>query len=113
MSKDFEEIIEKYRKRIRSDRTIEEVIEGLHSEGLTITDSMKAVRILYDINLGEAKRLVTAHPIWSSVVRANEPFHDELEKYAASWSVDSLNATNASDAENNEWERWKEEKKQK
>lgn len=102
MGKKFEKIIEKYRKRIRSDWTIEEVINGLHSEGLTITDSMKALRILYGINLGEAKTLVTAHPIWSSVVRANEPFHDALERYAASWSVDSLNATNATGAENNE-----------
>jgi hypothetical protein len=102
VGKNFEEIIEKYRRRIHSDGSIEEVIDGLHSEGLSITDAMKAVRILYGINLGEAKRLVTAHPIWSSVVRANEPLHDALEKYAASWSDDGLNATNTTDAENHE-----------
>jgi hypothetical protein len=56
---------------------------------------MKALRILYGINLGEAKTLVTAHPIWSSVVHANEPLHEALEKYAASWSNAGSNATDA------------------
>lgn len=88
MSKKFDEVLEEYRQRIDQGERIEDVIDGLHKYGLTITELMKAIRVLYKIRLADAKKIVTAHPVWSSVVRANEPFHAELEKFAATWSND-------------------------
>jgi hypothetical protein len=82
MDKKFDAFIEEYRQRIHNDESIEDVIAHLHMEGLTITDSMKALRLLYTIPLGEAKKLVAAHPVWLSVVQVNEPFHVELEPIA-------------------------------
>src|SRR6266436_4404393 len=46
MSKSFEQILEEQQRRVAQDEPIEHVIASLHAEGLTITDSMKAVRSL-------------------------------------------------------------------
>lgn len=78
MNSNFEAAIAPYRKRVRNDEPVEQMIVALHDDGFTITDSMKAVRALYGISLGESKQLVTGHPIWYQVVKANEPFHEEL-----------------------------------
>ena len=82
MDKNFDAVIEEYLHHVHKDESIEDVIAHLHMEGLTITDSMKVLRLLYGIRLGEAKKLVAAHPVWLSVVQANEPFHAELEHIA-------------------------------
>ncbi len=81
MSKSFEQIVQEYQVRVTQDISVEEVIQGLHDEGLTIIQSIKAVRTLYTIGLGEAKVIVAAHPVWTLLVRANEPFQEELVKF--------------------------------
>jgi hypothetical protein len=91
----FEAIIENYHQRLSKDEQIDDVIADLHTDGLTITDAMKVVMILYRIPLGAAKKLVTAHPAWSLVVQANEPFHEELEHFAEAWSNNLLTDFNA------------------
>ncbi len=62
---------------------IEEVnalIASLRVEGVSITETMRLVRKQFGVNLGIAKELVSAHPSWSDVVRANRPLHDEVER---------------------------------
>jgi cyclic pyranopterin phosphate synthase len=51
----------------------------MHDDGVTIIDAIKAVRSLYRIDLGEAKRLVTSHPDWASETAAGDELHQVLE----------------------------------
>ncbi len=85
MSKSFEQILEEQQRRVAQDEPIEHVIASLHAEGLTITDSMKAVRSLYGVDLGIAKELVSSHPVWAKVVEANEPLHALLRRLVQDW----------------------------
>lgn len=102
MDKQFDAIIEEYLHRVHNDESIEDVIARLHMEGLTITNSMKALRLLYGIRLGEAKKLVAAHPVWLSVVQANEPFHAELERIAELLSKPDISDNYIKNYEKNE-----------
>jgi ribosomal protein L7/L12 len=62
--------------------SLDEVVQILHSRGASILASIKAIRAVYSISLGEAKQVVSRHPAWRAVVRANEPLHDVLEEVA-------------------------------
>ena len=55
-----------------------DVILHLNREGLPIVESIKIVRILYKLPLGEAKRIVSNHQVWETTARNHEPFHEEL-----------------------------------
>lgn len=56
----------------------EDLIRYMHDRGLSIMDSIKVVRWMYALSLGEAKRIVTAHPIWTNVVRNADTVHEQL-----------------------------------
>ncbi|HZR44574.1 MAG TPA: hypothetical protein VFB12_30965 [Ktedonobacteraceae bacterium] len=80
MSQHDKQLFEKYQSRVREGEMIEDVIVALHAEGLTILDSIKMVRELYQLSLGEAKQVVSAHPVWKEVVQASEPLHELVEQ---------------------------------
>jgi hypothetical protein len=50
----------------------------LHQQGLSIVESIKAISLEFRLPLGEAKKAVARHEVWSAVVKASEPLHDEL-----------------------------------
>ncbi len=58
--------------------SLSDVILCLNREGLSITESIKIVRELYRLPLGEAKQIVSSRPVWETTVRNHEPFHEEL-----------------------------------
>lgn len=60
----------------------DELIAFHHAAGLSIVESMWIVSQVYALPLNEVKDLVTAHPVWKSIVDAAEPLHGELEKLA-------------------------------
>lgn len=74
----IEEIKAKCQKEIKGGKSHDEIIELLHDSGLTITESMKVVMELFKISLGEAKIVVAGHPVWSNVVEAAKPLHNDL-----------------------------------
>lgn len=86
MEQHFEQIVEEHRKLVRQDKEIEYVIVSLHSAGLTILDSIKAIRILYGVTLGAAKQLVTSNPVWNDMVQRNKPFQEELVRLVENWT---------------------------
>ena len=61
---------------------LNDMIFMLKQEGLSIIDSIKVVRDVYGLSLGQSKIVVTSHPCWVEFVQASEPLHDELEKLA-------------------------------
>jgi hypothetical protein len=56
----FEQIVEDYQKRVARGASRDEVIASLHDQGVSIIESMKVIRVLYEVNLGGAKRIVTS-----------------------------------------------------
>ncbi len=74
----LEDVKAKCQKEVRDGKSSEEIIESLHASGLTIAESMKIIRELYKISLGEAKMMVARHPVWKDVIDAHTPFHDDL-----------------------------------
>jgi len=58
---------------------LNDLIPWIKSQGFTITESMKIIMGVYGISLGEAKRVVVQHPVWSDIVEASLPLHDEIE----------------------------------
>lgn len=78
MTNDFINIVKKCRESIKHGMSSEDIILYLHQKGATITESMKVIRELYGLSLGEAKALVTAHPIWTDTVRGADVLHQEI-----------------------------------
>lgn len=58
----------------------DDLVAMLHSRGLSIIESIWVIRQATLVPMSEIKDLVTCHPIWADIVRANEPLHDALEK---------------------------------
>ncbi|GCF07603.1 polymorphic toxin-type HINT domain-containing protein [Dictyobacter arantiisoli] len=75
----FESVVAKHKKNILDGASLESIILFLHDDGLTIVESIKALKILYAISLGEAKILVNEHFVWKNVVVSHQSFHRELE----------------------------------
>lgn len=80
MKNDLENMIEECQKRVSHGASREDLILYLHHEGITIVDSMKVLKEIYKISLGEAKEIVTAHPAWTDEVRSADILHEQLEK---------------------------------
>jgi len=62
--------------------TIDEVIVDLHGQGLSILDTIKVIRQVGRLSLGDAKQIVSNHTVWQQTVKANEALHDEAETAA-------------------------------
>lgn len=77
--KDFETILRECRKKSEQGATSESLVIYLYYKDINIVDSMKILREIYGISLGQAKTLVTSQPVWSKVVKGTEPLHDDLE----------------------------------
>ena len=76
--KRFEQIVEDCQKQVAQSASRDEVIASLHAQGVSIIESMKIVRVLYSVNLHDAKLIVTAHPVWADLVQSWEPIHAAL-----------------------------------
>lgn len=79
MEKDFDAVIARYKEKLLAGASLESIIRFLHDDGLTIIESMEAVRTLYSVSLGEAKQLVSGQPCWNEVVVSHQAFHQALE----------------------------------
>lgn len=66
------------RSQVEMGVALEEIVIELHARGLTLVESIRAIRDGTAMDLGKAKDLVSAQEIWSGVVRAAEPLHAEL-----------------------------------
>lgn len=76
---DPETLLKECQERANQGATCEDIVLYLHRGGATITESMKIVRDVCRLSLGEAKALVTAHPVWADVVSSADVLHAELE----------------------------------
>jgi ribosomal protein L7/L12 len=57
----------------------DKLIVRLHDEQRSVIETIKVVRQTLGISLGEAKMLVSRHPVWHKVVEANAPLHETAE----------------------------------
>ena len=86
MNENIEQIVQDYQPYIAHGMSREEVIQHLHADGLTIMQSIKVVRVLYKMSLGDAKMVVSEQPVWAMVAQAHQPFHEEVVKIMQSLS---------------------------
>jgi ribosomal protein L7/L12 len=62
----------------RDGRSSDEILVVMKQRGLTITEAIKTSMQLFGIGLGEAKSLVSSHPVWKQTAEAAKPFQDDL-----------------------------------
>jgi ribosomal protein L7/L12 len=79
-SKNLDPVIEDYQGRVAQGEQRNKGIEDLHSDGLSIIDAIKTVRVLYKLGLKEAHLVIACHSAWQSTVKNAEPLHGEIEK---------------------------------
>lgn len=56
--------IDDYQSLSEREQEIEPTVVRLRSRGLSVGDAVKILRILYGINLGQAKQSLLGHPVW-------------------------------------------------
>jgi hypothetical protein len=69
MSGQYEHILEEYQKRVEQGERIEDVIADLRANGLSMFDSIRAVKKLYGLALKDAQQYVLEHPVWVNEAR--------------------------------------------
>jgi len=74
------DLVDRIRCRLGQGVSPEDVVAELHQNGLTIIQSIRVLRDASSLTLGQAKDIVSSHPVWAEVVRAAEPLHDDLEE---------------------------------
>ena len=79
-SKELDELVGSLRARLQEGASLSDIVAELHGSGLTIIESIRVVREACSTSLGQAKVIVTSHPVWAKVVRAAEPLHDDVEE---------------------------------
>ena len=58
----------------------EAVVNFLHASGCTPMESIKIVREVFGVALGEAKALVSSHPSFKDVAAAADELHEAILK---------------------------------
>lgn len=53
---------------------------ALRAERASAIDAIKLIRRELGVDLGEAKRLLAAHPAWADVHDSAQPLHDAAEQ---------------------------------
>jgi hypothetical protein len=66
-------------QKLQAGVSLDDVIEYLHVQGVSILDAIKLVRNAGGVPLGDAKQVVSCHAAWQSIVKANEALHDASE----------------------------------
>ena len=79
-TKDLPPYVQECRDKFAHGASTGDLIAWLHSQNLTITESMKALMQACDLSIGEAKHVVSAHPIWADMVKNADALHEEIER---------------------------------
>jgi ribosomal protein L7/L12 len=67
-------------KMLEAGRTSEDVLKFLREAGCHKIDSIKILRRVLNISLGEAKQMVHFSSVWSDVRERDDAFHSSLEE---------------------------------
>jgi hypothetical protein len=59
------------------ERSIAELCEASYQAGLSIAETIKAIRDRFGLSLGESKLAVAAHPRWVRTAQAAVPMQEE------------------------------------
>jgi ribosomal protein L7/L12 len=75
---DEKKIIKQCIKHYRNHKENEFILQYLKKNGLNIIQSIKIIRDVYKISLGEAKNVVSNSQCWSIEAKVADEFHAEL-----------------------------------
>jgi ribosomal protein L7/L12 len=76
----FESAIKECQEKVGRGVSISDVIAYLHHQGLDILDSIKIVRQVFGMPLGESKQLVVGHSVWAGEAQKADALHQEIEE---------------------------------
>lgn len=82
MQYDFGFCLREGRRMRNEGRSAEEVLRFFRENGATMIESIKLLRALEVIDLGEAKRIVHFSEAWKDLREGSEQLHEEAEKAA-------------------------------
>ncbi len=71
--------VTQYGQRMREGLSQDAMIADLHDRGFSILDTIKVVRRVCDVSLGEAKEIVTRHAAWHVETHRMAAFADAME----------------------------------
>jgi len=78
------EAVEIYQRRQAEGMSQDAIVADARNQGFSVIDTIKIVRQLYDIGLGEAKIIVTSHPAWAveaqNMARLADAFIEVMRK---------------------------------
>lgn len=77
MSNSFDRMLDEYQKRVDRGEQMEDVIASMHTSGLSMFDTTRAVKRLFKLSLRDAQRYVLEHPIWAAQT-GNVLFLDDI-----------------------------------
>jgi hypothetical protein len=72
-----------------TDEELDRTLHEMRANDVHIIEAIKFVRIEQNIDLGQAKQIVSVHPAYADVHRAAEALHDELIGYVDALSDDT------------------------
>lgn len=79
MQNQLEEVIRDCKENAaRGNLDASKLIGYLYDQEVNIIDSIKVVSRVFNLSLGQAKKLVTSHSAWSEVAETSGPLQDEL-----------------------------------
>lgn len=79
MEERFQSLIEHCKNMLAHEETIEEVLLFLRRNECSKTDSIRALILVKDLSLTEAKKIVHFSEAWKDTREADEGFHARLE----------------------------------
>lgn len=78
LSSNIHVTVDDYESKVTHGLNRDQLIVLMHDEGLSIVDSIKVVRWIYGMPLGEAKRVVATHPSWAKLSQKMDAVHADL-----------------------------------
>jgi hypothetical protein len=76
----MEELINHIKEKAEKGMSIDDAIVELKNRGLTIMESMKILVHAFGVSLVVAKERVASHHVWTDVVQATIPLHEDIVK---------------------------------
>jgi len=74
----FDKVLQECRSKIDQGMSEKDIIHFLHETNQSMIDSIKALRLLYDVSTAEAKEKVAGHPEWQKTAGEMDRVHEEI-----------------------------------
>jgi hypothetical protein len=78
MLENYEKALNECKKMLKNGANQNDILFYLHSNGASVIEAIKVLKVACDLPIGKAKLRVTTAPFWSDVVESSDALHEEL-----------------------------------